>query len=72
MLVSLSDMGIVDDVEEDGDTYEKNSQKKALFYARKSGIPAIADDGGLEIDALDGMPGVKVDVGLVMRHLMRN
>lgn len=30
-----------------------------MFYARKSGIPAIADDGGLEIDALDGMPGVK-------------
>lgn len=31
MLVSLSDMGIVDDVEEDGDTYEKNSQKKRCF-----------------------------------------
>ncbi|QQG40983.1 MAG: Non-canonical purine NTP pyrophosphatase [Candidatus Levyibacteriota bacterium] len=58
-LVSLSDVGITDDVEETGKTYKENSQKKALFYARKSNLPVIADDGGLEIDALGGAPGVK-------------
>ncbi len=57
-LVSLSDVGITDDVEEDGETYEANSQKKALFYAKKSGLPAVADDGGLEVAALNGKPGV--------------
>ena len=58
-LVSLSDVGITEDVVEDGKTYEENSVKKAVFYAQKSGLPAIADDGGLEIDALNGEPGVK-------------
>ncbi|MBI4097207.1 MAG: non-canonical purine NTP pyrophosphatase [Candidatus Levybacteria bacterium] len=58
-LVSLTDVGISDDVEEDGKTYEENSQKKALFYAKKSGLPAIADDGGIEIAALNGAPGVR-------------
>ena len=57
-LVSLTDAGNTDDVEEDGKTYEENSQKKALFYARESGLPAVADDGGLEISALGGKPGV--------------
>lgn len=58
-LVSLQDVGISDDVEETGKTYKENSQKKAVFYSKKSGLPAIADDGGLEISALDGAPGVK-------------
>ncbi len=58
-IVSLTDLAITDDVEEDGETYEANSQKKALFYAHKSGLPAISDDGGLEIAALNGEPGVK-------------
>lgn len=58
-LVSLSDLGIIDDIEETGKTYKENSQKKAVFYAKKSNLPAIADDGGLEIDALDGAPGVR-------------
>jgi XTP/dITP diphosphohydrolase len=57
-LVSLEDVGITDNVEEDGKTYLENSQKKALFYARKSKLPAISDDGGLEIVALDNKPGV--------------
>lgn len=57
-LVSLSDVGITDDVEEDGKTYQENSQKKALFYAEKSGLPAVSDDGGLEIAALGGQPGI--------------
>src|SRR3989344_8705999 len=58
-LVSLSDVGITDDVEETGKTYKENSQKKALFYANASGLPAVADDGGLEVSALEGAPGVK-------------
>ncbi len=58
-LVSLVDVGIVDDVEETGKTYKDNSQKKAIYYSQKSNLPAIADDGGLEIAALDGAPGVK-------------
>ncbi len=58
-LVSLSDVGIDTDVEEDGLTYEENSQKKALFYSKLSGLPAIADDGGIEIAALNNEPGVR-------------
>jgi XTP/dITP diphosphohydrolase len=57
-IISLSDVGITEDVEEDGTTYEENSQKKALFYAQKSGLPALSDDGGLEIVALNNQPGI--------------
>ncbi len=57
--VSLKDVGIKDDFKESGKTYKENSQNKAIFYAKKSGLPAIADDGGIEIDALGGEPGVK-------------
>jgi XTP/dITP diphosphohydrolase len=57
-LLSLKDASITGDVEEKGETYEENSQAKALFYSEKSGLPAIADDGGLEIAALGGAPGV--------------
>lgn len=56
--VSLKDVGITDEVIEDGTTYEQNSRKKAVFYAQISGLPAISDDGGLEIDALNGAPRV--------------
>lgn len=58
-LVSLRDVGITDEVEETGETFEENAILKAKFYAQKSGLPTIADDGGLEIDALGGEPGVK-------------
>lgn len=58
-ILSLSDVGVTDDVEETGKTYIENSQKKALFYAKKSGLPTISDDGGIEIDALHGEPGIK-------------
>lgn len=57
-LVSLTDVGITEDIEEDGKNYEENSQKKAVFYAEKSGLPSVADDGGIEIAALDFAPGV--------------
>jgi XTP/dITP diphosphohydrolase len=45
-------------VEEDGDTFEKNAIKKAREVSRASGLPALADDSGLEVDALGGAPGV--------------
>lgn len=57
--VSLADLGIKENVEETGKTYRENSVKKAKFYAKLSGLPTIADDGGIEIDALGGAPGVK-------------
>lgn len=57
--VSLSQIGIDDDIEEDGETYEENAKKKALFYAKLSGLPALSDDGGIEIVALNNEPGIK-------------
>ena len=59
VLLSLSDIGIEDEFEEKGKTYKENSQNKAIFYAAKSGLSTIADDGGIEIDALGGAPGIK-------------
>lgn len=58
-IVSLKDLKITENVEETGKTYKENSVKKAVFYSQKSGLPTIADDGGIEIDALDGTPGVR-------------
>lgn len=58
-LLSLKDVSIVDDFEETGKTYKENSQKKALFYAKQSGLPSISDDGGIEISALNNEPGIK-------------
>ena len=58
-LVSLKDVGITDQVEETGHTFEENAIIKAKFYAEKSGLATIGDDGGFEIDALGGEPGVK-------------
>ncbi len=55
---SLSDFGPIPEVEEDGRTFEENAYKKALFTAKVLGLPAIADDSGLEVEALDGAPGV--------------
>lgn len=45
------------EVEEDGDTCEANATKKAVEIARATGVTAVADDTGLEVDALDGRPG---------------
>lgn len=58
-LVSLADVGITETVAETGKTFEENAILKAKFYARKSGLPTLADDGGFEIDVLGGEPGVK-------------
>lgn len=58
-LVSLDDLGIADDPVEDGMTFETNAAIKARFGARVSGLPSVADDSGLEVDALEGGPGVR-------------
>jgi XTP/dITP diphosphohydrolase len=58
-LVSLDDLGIADEVEETGATFEANARLKARAYVRLAGLPTIADDSGLEVDALDGGPGVR-------------
>lgn len=57
-LLSLHDKDIDLDVEETGTTFAENAELKALTYARVSGMLSLADDSGLEIDALDGAPGV--------------
>jgi XTP/dITP diphosphohydrolase len=53
-----SDLGLNIDVFEDGDTYTDNAGQKALAYAQASGLLTLADDSGLEVDALDGAPGI--------------
>ncbi len=58
-LIGLKEAGITEKVEETGSTFEENAVLKAKFYAEKSGLPAIGDDGGLEVEALGGEPGVK-------------
>ena len=46
------------DVEEDGSTYQENAGKKAIAFAQASGLIALADDSGLEVEALGGAPGL--------------
>ncbi|HUQ79173.1 MAG TPA: non-canonical purine NTP pyrophosphatase [Patescibacteria group bacterium] len=58
-LVSLDDLGIADDPDETGETFATNARIKARFGARRTGLPTLADDSGLEVDALDGGPGVR-------------
>jgi XTP/dITP diphosphohydrolase len=55
---NLDDFGPTPDVEEDGLTFDENAFKKASFTAKILGLPALADDSGLEVEALDGAPGV--------------
>jgi XTP/dITP diphosphohydrolase len=57
-LVGLEDVGITQEVAETGSTYEENALLKAQAYARLSGLLTLADDSGLEVEALDGRPGV--------------
>lgn len=59
VLVSLDELGIDEDPVEDGSTFAANAAIKARFAARRTGLPALADDSGLEVDALDGGPGVR-------------
>lgn len=55
---TLKDLGILENVEEDGKTLLENACKKATAYARLAKMPAIGDDTGFEIDALGGEPGI--------------
>ena len=58
MIKNLDDFGPIPEVEENGDTFDDNAYKKASFAARVLGLPALADDSGLLVQALDGAPGV--------------
>ncbi len=55
---SLNDFGPIPEAVEDGATFDDNAYKKASFTAKVLGLPAMADDSGLTVEALDGAPGV--------------
>lgn len=57
-VVSMREAGFTDEIVEDGDTFEENAHIKAKAVFEKLGEPVIADDSGLEIDFLNGAPGV--------------
>lgn len=57
-LLSLNDISLDMDVEENGQTFVENATIKAVAYAQATGMLSLADDSGLEIDALGGAPGV--------------
>lgn len=58
-LILPDDLGLFTEVEETGATYRENALLKARALAAASGLPALADDSGLEVDALEGAPGVR-------------
>ena len=58
-LLSLADLPGIEEVPETGSTFAENAALKALGYARQSGVLTLADDSGLEVDALAGAPGVR-------------
>ena len=57
-LVMESDLGVDIDVEETGPTFEENSLQKARAVMEATGLPALADDSGIAVDALNGEPGI--------------
>ena len=57
-LITPAHIGLQLDVREDGHTYAENASKKAVAFAKASGLISLADDSGLEVDALDGAPGL--------------
>lgn len=57
-LKDLNDFGPIPEPVENGKTFEENAYKKASFTAKVLGLPALADDSGLEVEALEGAPGV--------------
>jgi XTP/dITP diphosphohydrolase len=58
LVKDLNDFGPIPEPVEDGETFEENAYKKAGFTAKVLGLPALADDSGLEVHALRGAPGV--------------
>jgi len=57
-LITPADIHLDLEVEEDGTTYAENAARKAIAFARASGLVSLADDSGLEVDALNGAPGL--------------
>ncbi|MFN2366108.1 MAG: XTP/dITP diphosphatase, partial [Desulfurivibrionaceae bacterium] len=57
-LRSLNDFGPIPEAVEDGETFDENAYKKAHFTAKVLGLPAMSDDSGLVVEALNGAPGV--------------
>jgi XTP/dITP diphosphohydrolase len=57
--VTPQEVGIVGEPEETGETFAENAAIKALFYSAASGLLTLADDSGLMVDAIDGLPGVR-------------
>jgi XTP/dITP diphosphohydrolase len=57
-LLTPADLNIKLDVVEDGSTYAENAANKAIAFARRAGLLALADDSGLEVEALEGAPGL--------------
>jgi XTP/dITP diphosphohydrolase len=58
VIKSLADFGPMPEAVEDGVTFDENAYKKAFHYAKVLGLPCLADDSGLVVDALEGRPGV--------------
>ena len=58
-LVGLDEYASIPPPDETGASFAENARLKALYYARASGLPAVADDSGLEIDAMNGGPGIE-------------
>jgi XTP/dITP diphosphohydrolase len=57
-ILGLKDIGDITEPEETGETFAQNARDKALYYAQATGRWCLADDSGLQVDALDGAPGV--------------
>ncbi len=58
-MLTLADLGITDKFDENETTFKANAEAKARFYFNLSQMPTMAEDGGLEIDYLNGEPGVR-------------
>jgi XTP/dITP diphosphohydrolase len=58
-ITTLAEEGMAEVIAESGNSYEQNARSKAIAYAKLSQLIALADDSGLEVDALNGRPGVK-------------
>lgn len=78
-VIGPDEVGVVEELPETGDTLEANAEQKARWVHDRCGLPCIADDSGLEVDALGGAPGVHSahyagearDAGANMRKLLR-
>ncbi|MFH1998236.1 MAG: non-canonical purine NTP pyrophosphatase, partial [Planctomycetota bacterium] len=57
-IVTPADLGGFEEPEENGETFEENARIKAFYYSGVTGLPTLADDSGLVVDALRGEPGV--------------